>query len=70
MQIVVLAGGLATRMRPETAEIPKSLLLVQGRPFVEELRRRRAMDGGVHQIPRSSSAQRAPTAAAPWVPVT
>lgn len=35
MQIVVLAGGLATRMRPETEQTPKSLLLVQGRPFVD-----------------------------------
>lgn len=35
MQIVVLAGGLATRMRPETEQIPKSLLHVQGRPFVD-----------------------------------
>lgn len=35
MQIVVLAGGLATRMRPETEQTPKSLLMVQGRPFVD-----------------------------------
>jgi NDP-sugar pyrophosphorylase family protein len=35
MQIVVLAGGLATRMRPETEQTPKSLLQVSGRPFVD-----------------------------------
>ena len=35
MQIVVLAGGLATRMRPDTEQIPKSLLMVNGRPFVD-----------------------------------
>src|SRR5688572_30991768 len=35
MQIVVLAGGLATRMRPETEGTPKSLLLVNGKPFVD-----------------------------------
>lgn len=35
MQIVVLAGGLATRMRPETEQVPKSLLHVQGRPFID-----------------------------------
>lgn len=35
MQVVVLAGGLATRMRPETEQVPKSLLHVQGRPFVD-----------------------------------
>ena len=35
MQIVVLAGGLATLLRPETEGTPKSLLMVQGRPFIE-----------------------------------
>jgi N-acetyl-alpha-D-muramate 1-phosphate uridylyltransferase len=35
MQAVVLAGGLATRMRPLTETLPKSLLLVAGRPFVD-----------------------------------
>lgn len=34
MQAVVLAGGLATRMRPLTEKTPKSLLPVAGRPFV------------------------------------
>jgi len=31
----VLAGGLATRMRPRTLVVPKSMLEVAGRPFVE-----------------------------------
>jgi MurNAc alpha-1-phosphate uridylyltransferase len=35
MQAVVLAGGLATRMRPRTERVPKSLLEVAGRPFVD-----------------------------------
>ena len=35
MQAVVLAGGLATRMRPHTLTVPKSMLEVAGRPFVE-----------------------------------
>ena len=35
MQVVILAGGLATRMRPETDDTPKSLLHVNGRPFVD-----------------------------------
>jgi NDP-sugar pyrophosphorylase family protein len=35
MQAVVLAGGLATRMRPQTLAIPKAMLEVAGRPFVD-----------------------------------
>jgi NDP-sugar pyrophosphorylase family protein len=35
MQIVVLAGGLATRMRPRTETVPKALLEVAGRPFID-----------------------------------
>jgi MurNAc alpha-1-phosphate uridylyltransferase len=35
VQAVVLAGGLATRMRPRTLTIPKSMLEVAGRPFVD-----------------------------------
>jgi N-acetyl-alpha-D-muramate 1-phosphate uridylyltransferase len=33
--VVVLAGGLATRMRPSTLDVPKSMLAVNGRPFVD-----------------------------------
>jgi len=35
MQAVVLAGGLATRMRPHTQTLPKSLLPVAGRAFID-----------------------------------
>jgi MurNAc alpha-1-phosphate uridylyltransferase len=35
MQAVVLAGGLATRMRPQTLTIAKAMLPVAGRPFVD-----------------------------------
>src|ERR1700690_616468 len=35
MQCVILAGGLATRMRPLTNRIPKALIPVEGRPFVD-----------------------------------
>ena len=35
MQAVILAGGLATRMRPLTETVPKSMLDVAGRPFVD-----------------------------------
>jgi len=32
--LVILAGGLATRLRPLTASIPKSLLEIEGQPFL------------------------------------
>ncbi len=35
MQAVILAGGLGTRMRPFTEKMPKCLLLIQGRPFID-----------------------------------
>ncbi len=35
MQVAVLAGGLATRMRPRTETVPKYLLEVAGRPFAD-----------------------------------
>jgi MurNAc alpha-1-phosphate uridylyltransferase len=35
MQCVILAGGLATRMRPLTETVPKALLLAAGRPFID-----------------------------------
>jgi N-acetyl-alpha-D-muramate 1-phosphate uridylyltransferase len=32
--IVILAGGLATRLRPLTEKIPKALLEINGKPFI------------------------------------
>jgi N-acetyl-alpha-D-muramate 1-phosphate uridylyltransferase len=34
LPVAILAGGLATRMKPVTQSIPKSLLDVNGRPFI------------------------------------
>jgi len=35
MQAVILAGGLGTRLRPITEEVPKAMILVHGKPFLE-----------------------------------
>src|ERR1035437_46874 len=37
MQVVILAGGLGTRLRPLTEVVPKPMAPVQGRPFLEYL---------------------------------
>jgi MurNAc alpha-1-phosphate uridylyltransferase len=45
VQAVVLAGGLATRMLPRTLTVPKSMLEVAGRPFVDWQLERLAASG-------------------------
>lgn len=35
MQAVILAGGLGTRLRPMVGDIPKAMVTVQGKPFLE-----------------------------------
>src|SRR5215467_14159621 len=43
--IAVLAGGLATRMRPLTESLPKALLEVAGEPFISHQLRLFAREG-------------------------
>jgi N-acetyl-alpha-D-muramate 1-phosphate uridylyltransferase len=33
--VVILAGGLATRLRPITEKIPKALVEINGQPFID-----------------------------------
>lgn len=35
LPVVILAGGLATRMHPHTKTLPKALLSIHGQPFIE-----------------------------------
>jgi len=35
MQAVILCGGKATRLHPITLKIPKSMIEIEGRPFLE-----------------------------------
>jgi NDP-sugar pyrophosphorylase family protein len=35
LPVVILAGGLATRLRPMTEKIPKALVEINGRPLIE-----------------------------------
>ena len=35
LPVVILAGGLATRLYPVTEKIPKSLIPIAGMPFID-----------------------------------
>jgi MurNAc alpha-1-phosphate uridylyltransferase len=35
LPVAILAGGLATRLRPLTETIPKSLVEINGEPFLQ-----------------------------------
>jgi len=35
MQVAILAGGLATRLRPLTNRVPKSMVEIHGKPFLQ-----------------------------------
>src|SRR5271155_4381561 len=49
LPLALLAGGLATRLRPATANVPKSLLKVAGEPFIAHQLRLLA-DQGVRDV--------------------
>jgi NDP-sugar pyrophosphorylase family protein len=50
MQAVVLAGGLGTRMQPRTLDLPKALVPVLGRPFLDWQLERLAACGFSHVL--------------------
>ena len=45
LPVIVLAGGLATRLRPITEKIPKALVEINGRPFLDYQMRLLAANG-------------------------
>jgi N-acetyl-alpha-D-muramate 1-phosphate uridylyltransferase len=47
---VILAGGLATRLRPLTSTTPKSLLLINGEPFIAHQLRLLRANGIEHVV--------------------
>jgi NDP-sugar pyrophosphorylase family protein len=49
LPVAILAGGLATRLRPATEKIPKSLLDVNGEPFIAH-QLRLLKTGGVSRV--------------------
>ena len=44
-QVVILAGGLGTRLGPLAEGLPKSMIPVAGRPFLEHVLRQAAGQG-------------------------
>jgi len=48
--LVVMAGGLGTRMHPHTENCPKPLLPVAGKPILEHIIERARADGFVHFV--------------------
>ena len=50
LPVAILAGGMATRMRPITETMPKALVEVAGRPFAEHQVERLAAQGISHVV--------------------
>lgn len=48
--IVIMAGGLGTRLRPHTESCPKPMLAVAGRPILEHIIERAKAEGFLHFI--------------------
>lgn len=49
MQAVILAGGLGTRLRPLTDGVPKAMVMVHGKPFLE-YQIRLLLNGGITSL--------------------
>jgi NDP-sugar pyrophosphorylase family protein len=49
IQVAILAGGLATRLRPLTGEIAKSMVVIQGKPFLE-YQLESLQEGGIRDV--------------------
>jgi NDP-sugar pyrophosphorylase family protein len=47
--VAILAGGLATRLRPLTSDQPKALIRIAGKPFIQ-LQLELLMQKGVHRV--------------------
>jgi NDP-sugar pyrophosphorylase family protein len=50
LSVAILAGGLATRLRPVTDRLPKSMLLVNGEPFLAHQLRLLQRNGVRHVV--------------------
>ena len=48
--MVIMAGGMGTRLRPHTEDCPKPLLLVAGKPMLEHIIERAKLEGFNHFV--------------------
>lgn len=48
--MVIMAGGLGTRLRPHTEKCPKPMLLISGKPILEHIIERAKLEGFSHFI--------------------